>query len=273
MVSISVQNFSNFLKNKPPLVVFLLCLIILAASTSYFAFQIEKDKPIVDSDKKLDWINMVKHFNKVDICISPIKGENETNPIKEGGSDTEDQISVFTSVEIIEFDVFNSFSEVYGFLTLDDWYSVSCQDSKQPKNMTILFSIPEFKSVDGSQNLCVTVKGPAQYLPYFKKSACTPQNSSNQNKGNIGFLSSKLPKNSNQLFCEDGKIAKIVFDLQHEEISNYLSDDVRTQIYLHLVWCTYFLIFVIFIFLLYILIKKSDYLEKKEQLVHNVRLL
>ena len=52
MVSSPVENLSDFLKNKPPVVVFILCLVALAVSTFYFAFEIEKDGPTVDSDKR-----------------------------------------------------------------------------------------------------------------------------------------------------------------------------------------------------------------------------
>ena len=52
MVSSPVQNLSDFLKHKPPLVVVLLCFVALAVSSFYFAFEIEKDGPTVDSDKQ-----------------------------------------------------------------------------------------------------------------------------------------------------------------------------------------------------------------------------
>ncbi|XP_076256855.1 transmembrane protein 248-like [Rhynchophorus ferrugineus] len=270
MVSTPVQNFSNFLKNRPPLVIFLLCLVVLAVSTFYFAFEVESNDPIIDSDKKHDWVKLVKYLNTIDICISLAKWTEEIDEKKYAEAGPEEQI-VHTSMQIEDSTYLESFNQINGYLTVEGWLPVSCQDNnKFPKNLTVLFNTSQLDKLNDSQNVCVTIKGPAQYLPYFKESPCEPVVHSQNVKGNVGYLSSKLRNNNDESFCDNGKIVKLIFDMKHTDIANYISDDVRTQIYIHLMWCSYSLVIVIFIILIYAIVKKSEYLEKKEI---NVRLL
>ncbi|CAG9769988.1 unnamed protein product [Ceutorhynchus assimilis] len=266
MVSSPVQNLSDFIKNRPPVVVFLMCLVILAVSTFYFAFEIEKDGPTIDSDKKHDWIQMLKHFNKLDTCINTSTWSTDINTL-DNEQHFKDELSLATKVTFENAQAFKSLTRLYGSLSLKEWYSTTCQDQdKLPKFVDIFFDVPPLPNdLNESIDVCVTIKGPAELLPFFKESLCKPAVMNKQTKMVKGFFSSKLSKTSDPFFCKNGTITKVKFDMTVPEVQNYLSDDVRTQIYIHLMWCSYFLVFIIFGILVYSIVKKSDYLERKEQ--------
>jgi len=266
MVSSAVHNLSDFLKNRPPLVVFLICLVALAVSTFYFAFEIEKDGPVVNSDKQHDWIKMLKHFNSLVTCVNLSTWTTEINN-REKTEDFTNGIAVFTTFSVENITVLKPYAKVYGFLSLEGWYSTACQNpEKQAKVVEISFDVPPQAAKENtSVDICVTIKGPAEYLPFLKEPLCKPAGKAQNSKAKIGFLSSKFPGTYDAEFCAKGDIAKFEFDLTMPQVENYLNDDVRTQIYIHLMWCSYFLVFVIFCILIYSIFKKSEYLEKKEQ--------
>lgn len=272
MVSSPVQNLSDFLKNKPPLVIFILCLVALAVSTFYFAFEIEKDGPTVDSDKKHDWISMLKHFNKLENCINYSTWTKKDN-IKKNEEQLKNELIVFTKVTFEDVNSLRPFSKINGALSLQDWFSTTCQDQeKLPKTVEIFFDVPPaVKTTNGSLDVCVTIKGPAELLPVLKEPGCKPEPAPALSQGGKnsedlhGLISSTLPRLAGSKFCTDGKQTKLRFDVNQPDVKNYLSDNVRTEIYIHLMWCSYFLVFLIFCSLLYAICKKSAFLERKEQ--------
>ncbi|XP_050302596.1 transmembrane protein 248-like [Anthonomus grandis grandis] len=268
MVSSPVQNIGDFLKNRPPLVLFLFCLVALAVSTFYFAFEIEKDGPTIDSNKEHDWMKMLKHFNMLDYCVNSSSWTNEIL-VREEEEQFKTEVSVLTSVTVEDNNMLKPYSAVYGSLTLDGWYSTTCDDSTiQPKQVGIFFDVPLTNLVtNGSIDICVTIKGPAEFLPKLKEPLCKPAESTKITgaKAVKGYISSKLPRIVDPKFCKKEHVIKLSFDLTQPGIMNYLSDDIRIQIYMHLMWFSYFVVFIIFVILLYFLIKKSDYLDKKEQ--------
>jgi len=268
MVSSPVHNISSFLKNKPPLVIFLLCMVTLAVSSFYYAFEIEKDSPTLDSNKKHDWRSMLKHFNQLDSCINFSTWNDKVN-IRVEKENFKTGVEVTAKVTVDDVNSLRPFTHIYGVLSLQGWHSTTCEHSdQQPKNVHISFIVPSLpNTLNGSIELCATIKGPAQFLPLLKTEKCHSSNSQNdQNKkSDKGFLITRLSKLGDQQFCTDGKEAKLYFDLDQSEVLNYLSDDVRTQIYIHLMWCSYFFVFIVFCILMYAILKKSEYLERKEQ--------
>ncbi|XP_066251510.1 transmembrane protein 248-like [Euwallacea similis] len=275
MASTPVKNLREFFETKPPMGVILVCIGFLVICTIYYIALIKQDEPLVSSDKKHDWIRMVKHFNHLDICINTSTWSDEINFL-EFEENFKDIMTVYTKVSISNPEVLEGLSQVSGSLSLDEWYSTSCPDSVKPKTMGIIFDVPLLKpNVTGPLEICVSIKGSARFLPTFKKPLCYPAaNNENPNaKVNKGLLSSKLPKYSKEQFCSNGYKAKMEFNLTVPNIKNYLSDDVRTQIYIHLIMFEYFLVFLVILILIFAMFKHSaraDYLEKKEQ---NARLL
>ncbi|KAL1502426.1 hypothetical protein ABEB36_007567 [Hypothenemus hampei] len=269
MTSSPVYNLSNFIKTKPPLIVFLICLVALAASTFYFAFDIQRNEPVTNRDKERDWVRLLRHFNQLDTCINSYTWNDEIN-LLEKESSRKNEISVFSKVRIENATILSGFFEVHGTLTLQGWYSTDCAEAdQQPENMEIFFHIPPFNaSLNNTIDVCATIKGSAKYLPFVKDSLCIPTDPPNKlnvsSKSQKGYLKSKSPKMKDSTFCENGEYGQLTFNLKRPK-AEYLNDDVRTRIYVHLIWCSYFLVFVIFGILLFSIIKKSNYLEKKEQ--------
>lgn len=60
---------------------------------------------------------MIKHFNKLDICINTVTWDNEIQSLEENEQIT-NEISVFTQVTIAESNIINSWPQVEGFLTM-----------------------------------------------------------------------------------------------------------------------------------------------------------
>ncbi|XP_019769877.1 uncharacterized protein LOC109544240 isoform X2 [Dendroctonus ponderosae] len=219
------------------------------------------------NSSKVDWLEMIKQFNKLDICINTGTWTNEIQTLEENEQIT-DEISVFTQASIADSNIIQSWSQVDGFLTMQGWLPISCQDAATPiKNVEIQFDVPSLPTTRNTSavDICVTIRGPAGYLPYFSKPLCTPEKSTESSKRPKGFLTSKLSKVYDPQFCNKGDVTNMVFQPTKSRVDNYLSDDVKTQIYVHLVWCSYFLVFVIFSIILYAILKKSEYWKEKEQ--------
>ncbi|XP_066153634.1 transmembrane protein 248-like [Euwallacea fornicatus] len=268
MASTPVKNLTEFFETRPPLGVILVCIGFLVICTIYYVALIKQDEPLVSSDKKHDWIQMVKHFNHLDICLNTSTWSDEINFL-EIEENFRDIMTVYTKVTIINPEVLQGLSQVSGSLSLDEWYPTSCPDVMKPKTMGIIFDVPLLKSnVTGPLEICVSLKGSARFLPSFKKPLCFPAANNGNTNVNKGYLSSKLPKYFDEQFCSNGYKAKMEFNLTVPNIKNYLSDDVRTQIYIHLIMFEYFLVFLVILILIYAMFKHSaraEYLEKKNQ--------
>ncbi|XP_060534363.1 uncharacterized protein LOC132706816 [Cylas formicarius] len=262
MVWSPIYNLTDFLKNKPPLIVVLLCLVALAVSTFYYAFEIQDDGATADSDKKHDWLQMLKSFNKLDTCLQKKTWtQSETNSDKE--------ISVFTLINLENPEIWSQYSEIEGFLTLEGFHFVSCKNSEiQPQSLKIVFSLPPLTKQNTSSDICATIVGPAEYLPQFVEANCKPYEGKSS-KVNKGYISSKPGGKVDQDFCRNGESQGLHFSLEQNDIANYLNDDVRVMIYVHLMWCSYILVFIIFCIIIYALCcRKVDY--KKEFLVERI---
>ncbi|XP_018571928.1 uncharacterized protein LOC108911471 [Anoplophora glabripennis] len=249
----------SFIKNRPPLVVFFLCILTSAITLFCFAFYIKNTESVPDSDKNHDWLTLLKHFNSLIKCLEL----NGKPPEEISDNDFIETSTVQTLVSINNTDFIKKFTSVKGFLTLDGWHS-NCPKGyyNKPSHLHIYFDVPEVAKSNVTEfDACVTIRGPEEYLPKFSEPNCKASTGVDEKKAEV-FLSTKLRAESND-FCTKGVLSEINFHPQNKaHFANFLSDKEKSLIYVHLLWTSYFLLFILLIIVTYGILQSEHVFDK-----------
>ncbi|KAJ8956339.1 hypothetical protein NQ318_015077 [Aromia moschata] len=245
----------SFVRNRPPLVVFFLCIASVTVAVFCFAFYIKNTDEVPDSDIKYDWVQLLKHFNTLEVCIASeqhLDEKIEENVIYE-------TTEVQTSITINSSDIIDKFNSVRGFLTLEDWHTNCPKNNPKPSQLEINFDIPKPANVSLSNyDVCVTIKGPEEYLPKFSEPNCKPHNEGGAKKGT---LTTSTRANLNEAFCKGGTLTKFYFHPQKKHnLASFLSDNEKSIIYVHLLWTSYVMLFLLLLIVVYGSLQ-SDYVH------------
>ncbi|VEN61931.1 unnamed protein product [Callosobruchus maculatus] len=155
----------HMIKNKPPLTVFLLCLICIVTTLFYFVYYIRTAELVPDSDKNYEWSDLLDHFNKEDSCLSDYAGQELNNLF-------DDSILLTTVHTALNIDAskFVKYNKIYGILSLTDWVP-RCPKGRLFNKLKIRFDMPlDLKNFTGE--VCAQIIGPQDYLPLFLKQGC-----------------------------------------------------------------------------------------------------
>nr|CAH7740938.1 unnamed protein product [Callosobruchus chinensis] len=156
----------QMIKNKPPLTVFLLCIICIMITLFYFVYYIRVAELVPDSDKNYEWSDLLEHFNKEESCVIDHTGQEYNNVF--------DNFIPLTTVHTalnIDVSKLAKYNKIYGTLSLTDWVP-RCPKEKLFDKLKIRFDLPQdLKNFTGE--ICAEIIGPQDYLPLFLKQSCT----------------------------------------------------------------------------------------------------
>lgn len=252
----------SFIKNRPPLVVFFLCILTSAVTLFCFAVYIKNTELVPDSDRNHDWLTLLKHFNSLDICLEP--SGIIPKKIKQNDFVFIEMSTVQTLVSINNTDFIKKIASVSGSLTLEDWHS-NCPKSydTKPSYLHIYFDIPEVAKSNVTEfDTCVTIKGPDEYLPKFFKPNCKVS----ARKGGKDTPEVTLSSNVKAIdgeFCKNGFSTELKFHSQNKgNFANFLSDKEKSLIYVHVLWTSYFLLFILLIIFTYGILQSEHVFDK-----------
>ncbi|KAJ8982212.1 hypothetical protein NQ317_013514 [Molorchus minor] len=249
----------SFIKTRPPLVVFFLCVFTLTVTILYFAFYIKNTEVIPDSDRRHDWFQLLRHFNDLETCIELNRQIIDKKPDTDSFVET---TKIYTLVSINNTEFIRSVARIRGFLNLDGWYSNCPKNNPKPSSFQIYFEVPKPLNDSITKfDVCVTIEGPAEYLPIFSEPNCNAEYNDN-NLQSLAFLSSKRRLQSGE-FCKEGALVKLDFHPQvKDNLADYLSDNQKQLIYFHLMCTIYVLLSILMIIVVYGILQ-SDYLMQK----------
>ncbi|KAG5867622.1 hypothetical protein JTB14_037628 [Gonioctena quinquepunctata] len=253
-----------FIKERPPIVIFLLCIIISTLTFLYFSFYIKNTDLIPDSDTAYDWNHLLKYLKQLDICIS-----NQNGRVDESNNYFTGIVTVETLVNI-DLLKFQNYTEARGFLSLDGWHTTCPKNTPKPNSLEIYFELPNKVENDTNGNVCISIKGPAEYLPKFSEQICAVKESKTKDK--VGYITSTVRAKYTDNFCQDGISTTIDFLQTKHTMINFLGNGERSLIYIHLLWTSFILIFVILAIIIYGVFqsdtKLDKYIDKCKNLIH-----
>ncbi|KAJ8972155.1 hypothetical protein NQ314_000381 [Rhamnusium bicolor] len=237
----------SFVKSRPPLIIFFLCIVTLAVTIFCYAFYIKNTDLILDTDRKHDWLELLRHFNNLHTCLEL----NHNFDMKKVVDDSFiEMTTVKTLISIKYTDFIKKFATVQGVLTLDNWHTNCPKSYAKPSNLQIYFDIPEVATNATKFDVCVTIKGPEEYLPKFSEPNCYSP-IEKQSEKLKAFLSTSVDTKHKE-FCREGTLTKLEFHAQEKDnFANFLSDNEKSLIYIHLLWTSYFLVFILLVIIIY----------------------
>nr|CAI5869650.1 unnamed protein product [Callosobruchus analis] len=160
----------HMIKSKPPLTLFLLCIICIVITLFYFVYYIRTADLVPDSDKNYEWSDLLDYLNKQDSCVS-----NHTD--QEFNNIFDDSVPLTTVHTSLNIDVtkLTKYNKIYGILSLTDWVP-RCPKGRQLDKLKIRFDLPlDLKNFSGE--ICAQIIGPQDYLPLFLKQGCAATHS------------------------------------------------------------------------------------------------
>ncbi|KAJ8916604.1 hypothetical protein NQ315_000249 [Exocentrus adspersus] len=182
-----------------------------------------------------DWLLLLRHFNSLDACWNVGPYLKEVND-----KDFIETATVQALVSISNSEFLNKFNAVHGFLSLETWHTDCPKNYAKPDGLEIYFDIPEVAKSNVTEfDVCVNIRGPEEYLPKFSQPNCVVStNTNNKNKALAHLFTYGT--------CKTGAVAKLEFYPQNKEnFANYLSQSEKDRIYIHLIWTSYFLLFLL----------------------------
>ncbi|KAF5285210.1 hypothetical protein FQR65_LT13325 [Abscondita terminalis] len=260
-MTISVQkNFVTNVKSKPPLVVFTVCLLGIIITTVCLTYYIQYQDEIPDDDAISDWISMLKHVNKLDLCSETSKPISAQDTLPRDGTTA----TISTPAKLIGLGS-NTKMNLQGLIHLSGWASKCPSKAYIPTYIELDFDVVK-RNETSDEDVCVTITGPTHLMPVLKPNQFC-KTSKALKKTKWAMVSTK-----DGGYCKKGPSFQLKFDLDYNQnlkYDSYLSKEDRMIISSHLIVTSCFLMFVVILITCYALVRKTTgaVTENKQHLI------
>ncbi|KAL0266266.1 UNVERIFIED_CONTAM: hypothetical protein PYX00_008860 [Menopon gallinae] len=257
-----LQDVKGYSSSKPPIVVFVMCLLLFACATFAMAFYIQYTDIISNPEIKSTWKKFLFDLGSFRLCTYVEDGSSEADIVALSQSIDGDtfnssserktaSITVAASVFLLrQFTKFPSgMMAVTGRINVYDVF----EHVPSPSSLNMTFLIPENLTETTFKDTCVIITGPSWLLPFSRRSNVCIPSSINKTITHIGAL---VPFKQNDTFasCRNGSSIRLSYNNQSDD-EFYLSKEERWNIYIRLIHASYFLFILAVTFLCYSLIR------------------
>ncbi|CAH1118731.1 unnamed protein product [Phaedon cochleariae] len=212
-------------------------------------------------------------MNELDVCL-------KEKPLQQNISiNTNSLIEMSTVQTLVNVDVtyFKKYSKIQGLISLKGWHSMCPKNHQTPSSFEIFFEIPKTPANVSAVDICVNLRGPSEYLPIFSEPNCLVSSIPSQIEDDlpIGYLNTTRKAKYDDQFCLGQRFTKMSFYPQKNDlIANSLGNNEKSLIFVHLLWTSCILIFIIIVILIYGILhgdnsKFDKYIEKCTNLIQH----
>ncbi|XP_072163389.1 transmembrane protein 248-like [Diadema setosum] len=279
-----IENLKGFSANRPPFVVFTICILLFAIALISLGAYIKRSE-IPDYDIDYDWNTLLQGFSKLEFCLSP----NETTAV-DVLSTTTTSLPLNSSLSPGTTTSSDPMEEVDGLslhntslsisLSLRAHHSIHTEVHYGTTHLFSTFTASSLGIEDGSEQMyitfdlleplkplpcseagcsdhlsaCLTIKGPQYIFPHTRHpGVCNVTDTTKQDK--VTKMHVKPSSNTDLVqWCKEGTVAKANHQFD-PRLTVMLSPAQRSLVNLHLMYTSYFLFVMLVTCVCYALVK------------------
>jgi len=260
-----LHNVKGFSASRPPVVIFVICLISFACATLAMALFIDHTEVVINPEIKGNWKKFLESLGSLSLCASVSDGNQ--------GSD-------YNEIFQLMDDSYNITGKNMALITLQASVKLTRELKRLPANnivavsgsfdvegppkhcydrvstltsVNISFVIPEDLTESEAKEVCILVTGPIELLPFgVRSSVCSPS-FVNKTITQFGSIRSTNP-NKTDSFCREGSSLRLNYSNELNE-EFFLSKQERWIIYFRLIHASYFIFVIALTFICYSFIR------------------
>nr|CAB3267083.1 transmembrane protein 248-like [Phallusia mammillata] len=258
-----LYNVRSFLSSRPPLVVFIFCLGMMAIAFVSFAYYIKLNN-IRNPDIQKDWNTFMENITKIDFCLSndtiSDADLNRTIDVMQGIHVK--NVSLHLSISVLLHVPMNGNVTFSSFTTIVNGSQLGL--SGPLKNQSIQISAmpiqPYSPYCDEEQGClwtmpaCLTITGPQEIFPFTPRPvSCKFKSNTTDKAYKDGRLVSSVPGKATTSQCPS-LLMKIIHE-EDEQLFVVLTVETRSRVQVRLLHSSYFLFVVIITVILFGIIR------------------
>lgn len=184
MLSATFSNLDNFVKTRPSLVLFSLCLVFITLTSFCFAYYIDSADRVLNSDEQQNWLYFFKYLNRKHYCI-------EEQYVSSDSKDVIDNTNaVFVPISLSLPAAKVNVSDIQGYISLrgmmvshvihllyrsfSDW-KPGCERGSPPEALRLSFKYPKSVKLNTTiYKVCGVIQVPSNFLLPYRTASCSP---------------------------------------------------------------------------------------------------
>lgn len=260
-----LHNVKGFSASRPPVVIFVVCLIAFACATLAMAFFIDHTEIVANPEVKGNWKKFLDSLSSLNLCasVNEVNRESDVSDIFQFMDDSYNstgksvaritlQASIKLTRELKRLPA-NNMVAVSGSFEIDGWAKHCYDKSLSPSLVNISFVIPEDLTESDAKEVCILITGPIELSPFGTRSSFCSPSLVNKTITHVGSIRSVNP-NKTDPFCREGSSLRLNYSNELNE-EFFLSKQERWIIYFRLIHASYFLFVIAVTFVFYSLIR------------------